>query len=239
MFDKLGYEVIDVSPIANILMKMREHSLAVFNCFSEFYYKKPVNTDEELVLFRQMSQKEQYQALKQLQFSPQIFRVAGDSFFPEVLKSKFGYKMPNLDLPPYMRCDIPINEQSLFRQHQDYSYNTGSSNSVTIWIPLQDTSISEGALLCSPGSHNNGVYENCNGIIHDRYEFDFEPVPVKFGQALLFDQKLVHKSGFNVSRNVRFSIILRFSDLGDLDYLKRGCPLNHEISTIKYAEATR
>lgn len=239
MFDKLGYEVIDVSEIADSLLKMRLHNFTVFNCFSEFHQGKFIKTDEELTQFRLDFQKLQYQALKQLQFSAQIFNVAGDPFFTGLLKSRYGFGIPSLDLPPYMRCDIPIKEQSLFRQHQDYSYNMGSSNSVTIWIPLQDTSISEGALLCAPGSHKYGVFENAKGIIPDRFEFDFESVPVKFGEALIFNQKLVHKSGVNTSDKVRFSVILRFSDLSDIEYLNRGCPLNHDVSTIAYADASR
>ncbi len=239
MFGKLGYEVIDVSAVYSSLVKLRLHNFNVFNHFSEFYRKKNIKTDEDLTQFRQDFQKEQYQALKQLQFSPQIFNVAGDPFFTDILKSKYGFRIPSLDLPPYMRCDIPIKQQSLFKQHQDYSFNIGSSNSVTIWIPLQDTSITEGALLCSPGSHKSGIFENAKGIIPDRFEFDFESVPVKLGEALIFNQKLVHKSGVNTSDNVRFSVTLRFSDLSDIDYLRRGCPLNHEVSTIAYADASR
>jgi len=235
MFNEYGMEVVDISQIQDFLIRLRKHSFDVFNQFSNFYTGKPVKSEYDLSDFRVNSQKEQWQALKHLQFSPPIFELAGHPFFCELLKSQYGFGLPNLDLPPYMRCDIPIKDQSLFKQHQDYSFNSGSSNSLSIWIPLQDTSISEGALLCSAGSHLKGVYENSNGIIDDRHIFDFKPVPVKLGEALILDQKLVHKSGVNVSDNIRFSVILRFSDLCDTDYLLRGCPINHEITTIKYA----
>jgi len=33
-----------------------------------------------------------------------------------------------------------------FPAHQDFVYNHGSLNSVTVWIPLQDVSIEMGAL---------------------------------------------------------------------------------------------
>jgi phytanoyl-CoA hydroxylase len=228
-------EVVDISQIQDLLIRLRKHSFDVFNQFSNFYIGKPVKSEDDLINFRTNSQKEQWQALKHLQFSAPIFELAGHPIFYGLLKSRYGFGLPGLDLPPFMRCDIPIKDQSLFNQHQDYSYNIGSSNSLSIWIPLQDTSVSEGALLCSAGSHLSGVYENSNGIINDRYVFDFKHVPVKFGEALILDQKLVHKSGVNVSGNIRFSVILRFSDLCDMDYLLRGCPINHEITTIKYA----
>lgn len=236
-FDNLGYEVVDVSEIKEDLAALRAHCFDVFDAFSMYYSGESTRTDKELVKYRQKSQSSQHQALKQLQFCPHIFKVAGNAIFSEILISSFGYQLPNLELPPYMRCDIPVKEQSLFKQHQDYSYNIGSENSITIWIPLQNVSIDEGALLCAPGSHKMGVLKNKNGIIDDALNFDFESVSVKFGEALIFNQKLVHKSGLNISNNVRFSVILRYSDLKDEDFLRRGCPINHEITTIKYAES--
>jgi len=234
-YELTGYELIDISSINEALIKLRAHCFKVFDSFSCFHSGKSVLNDNDLIQFRANYQIHQYQALKQLQFCPQLFTISGHEFFPNLLVSKYKFKLPNLELPPYMRCDIPIKEQSLFKQHQDYSYNIGSSNSVTIWIPLQDTNVNEGALLAAPNSHKNGVYENTNGIIDEIYKFDFIPVPVKFGQALIFDQKIVHKSGFNSSAITRFSVILRFSDLGDEGFLERGCPVNHEITTTKYA----
>jgi len=213
------------------LVRLRSHCFKVFNLISN----KPVSNDKDLIQFRINSQKNQFQALKQLQFSPPLFKVAGNPFFANFLISKHNFKIPNLELPPYLRCDIPIKEQSLFKQHQDYSYNNGSTNSVTIWIPLQDVNIDNGALLIASGTHKDGIYKNINGTIDDSFEFAFEAIPVKFGQAIIFDQKIVHKSGFNSSDIVRFSILLRYSDLADKDYLKRGFPLNHEIINKKFS----
>lgn len=237
MFNKLGYEVIDISQISDILVRLRKYSFDVFDHFSNEYAGKEIRSDEDLIDFRINDQKYQWLALKHLQFSQPLFELGGASIFSELLKSKFCMKRPNLELPPYMRCDIPVEDQSLFKQHQDYAFNLGSSNSLAIWIPLQDTSISEGALMCSEGSHLNGVYKNLNGIIDEKIRFEFKSVPVKFGEALVFDQKLVHKSGMNLSDVVRFSVILRFSDLCDREYLSRKCPINHEITTIEYANS--
>lgn len=172
--------------------------------------------------------------VKHLWGLPSLWAVAGDPLFLVLLK-QLGLEHPILEVPPLLRCDMPIQGQSIFQQHQDYPYNIGSANSVTIWIPLQDTTEQEGALLVAPGTHTQGIFPNSRGIITAEHDFEFESCPVKMGEVLIFDQKLVHQSGFNRSDRIRFSIQLRFSDLRCPEYASRGFPINHKITTDAYA----
>lgn len=196
-----------------------------------------VENDSQLITFRESHQKLQYQALKLLYNLPELFAIGGSPVISSYLMEELEFKLPILDLPPHIRCDMPIKGQSIFEQHQDYSYNLGSANSVTIWLPLQDTNVEHGALYVAQGTHLDGVYPNIKGVIDENYIFDFQQCPIALGEALIFDQKLVHKSGVNYSDQVRFSIQLRFTDLGCDSYAKSGYPINHKITTENYAQA--
>ena len=58
----------------------------------------------------------------------------------------------------------------------------------------------------------------------DKYfaESDFKSINVKLGQALIFSSYLVHKSGSNNSNQIRMSFNVRFNDLLNKEYIKRG-----------------
>ena len=59
-------------------------------------------------------------------------------------------------------------------------------------------------------------------IIKNNKKFKFTDVPLNFGEAVVFSQFLVHKSGYNLSDTVRFSVQLRLTDLAQKEYAKRG-----------------
>ena len=60
----------------------------------------------------------------------------------------------------------------------------------------------------------------------------FKNVDAKLGEVLLFSTFLVHKSGLNLTNNIRYSINIRFNDLYSQDYAERNYYLN-EISGLK------
>lgn len=228
-----GWAVKDISSIAAQLNELRIEIFETLSLFSVNAGGEVIKNDEDIINFRVMNQPLQFQAIKHLLFSQKLFSIAGNKIFSEILKLH-GFIHPNLELPPNLRCDIPIKEQSVFEQHQDYAYNIGSKNSVTVWIPLQDTTEEMGALQIAPESHLDGVYPNSKGIISEEFNFTFLSLPVNFSQALFFNQKVVHRSGINISNKVRFSIQLRFTDLGCQEYAKRGYPINHKVTTEEY-----
>lgn len=233
-YQKDGYFIAHVPQVLPQIEDLRAEIYEVFSTLSIASGGQPIKDDAGVIHFRTTNQPRQFQAVKQLWNAPKLFAVAGNSIFLSVLKD-IGFVQPIMELPPLLRCDIPIKEQSIFEQHQDYSYNIGSQNSVTIWIPLQDVEVESGALLVAPGTHLNGVYPNKKGIITADHKFDFQSCPVKLGEALVFNQKLVHQSGVNTSNKIRFSIQLRFSDLSCADYAGRGYPINHKVTTESYA----
>ena len=102
-----------------------------------------------------------------------------------------------------------------------------------MWIPLQDVSKENGTLKVVEKSHigkrlfktknvtrKNNVLKNApkDNVISDKYNFTFKDLTLKTGEVLVFDQFLVHKSGYNSSNFVRFSVGFRIHDLFEGDF---------------------
>jgi ectoine hydroxylase-related dioxygenase (phytanoyl-CoA dioxygenase family) len=209
----------------------------VFSFIRSQVSSKTVKKDEDVIDFYQENQKMQFQALKQCWNLPSIMAIGNNGQILNLVR-KLGIKHPLLQLPPLFRCDMPVEKQSIFHQHQDYTYNLGSLNSVTVWIPLADVGVDEGALKVVPGSHKAGIYPHKDGIITGSFAFEFVQYPMSFGDVLAFNQKLVHASGRNISQKIRFSIQIRYTDLECKDFISRGWPLNHSYTTEEFAKPT-
>jgi phytanoyl-CoA hydroxylase len=103
-------------------------------------------------------------------------------------------------------------------------------NGVTLWVPLQNTTKKNGALKVIPKSHKNYQIFNHSSLKSVKKnkldkcfeESDFKSINVKLGQALIFSNYLVHKSGNNSSNQIRMSFNVRFNDLLNKEYIKRG-----------------
>lgn len=228
-FEQSGYEIVQIPELLPLLTQLR---LEIFECISTIK-GKPVTSDLELVEFYKQDQPLQYISVRHARNCFSMLQLGGHRQIFDILKSKFGFQFPSHDVQPGLRCDMPVEDQRIFFQHQDYTHNIGSDNSVTVWIPLQDTNEEQGALLVAPGTHKQGAIDNIGGIIPAEQKFDLRPCPIKLGEALIFDQKLVHQSGRNISKDVRFSVQMRISDLGCNDYRSRGFAINNVPTNVR------
>ncbi len=106
-------------------------------------------------------------------------------------------------------CKTP-GPNSLLPTHQDWTVVDESKYaSLTIWMPLIDTNEQNGALRVLPGSHLfsrvlrsptlPGVFQQ---ISTELYEAMIS-LDVKAGEAIVFNQALIHASGPNMSENDR------------------------------------
>ena len=120
----------------------------------------------------------------------------------------------------------------------------GSLNLLIIWIPLINIFDEIGPLQVIPGSHKELLYgvkkdDWFMSIDNKRFsETEFVSLDMDFGDVLFFSGFLVHKSGLLKAENHRWSIQLRFNDLDDETYKKRGYPLtfSSERPTIDYIQ---
>jgi hypothetical protein len=98
--------------------------------------------------------------------------------------------------------------------HQDMtSLDENKYSPLSIWIPLHDVHEQNGALCLVPKSHRffspyRGIsFETPYGNITPDILPYLRPIPLKKGQALLFDPRLLHHSLPNMSSEPRIAIV--------------------------------
>ena len=106
--------------------------------------------------------------------------------------------------------------QAVIPPHQDWTFTDESKYaSYTVWIPMQDTTIENGTLCVIPGSHKifdhprSSPTPQSRSLIANHISTLFpyvQPVPLKAGQALIFDNRTVHASTPNVSDQPRLIV---------------------------------
>jgi ectoine hydroxylase-related dioxygenase (phytanoyl-CoA dioxygenase family) len=114
------------------------------------------------------------------------------------------------------RIDCPMVMRELALWHQDYFYVKGDAKTITAWIPLQDTSFSEGCLMVMPGSHTTGPILHDVNVLQKKYYpsnifgREVRYVEMKRGDVLFFHSCLLHSSGNNISDLIRYSVQARY-----------------------------
>ena len=107
--------------------------------------------------------------------------------------------------------------------HQDKSYWPGASSNpvITVWVPLVDADLENGCLHIMPRTHRQRLLswhretETGTGYLetdaeHLAAEHTPVPLPVKKGDAILFNDRCIHSSTPNRSNHVRWAIDLRY-----------------------------
>ena len=115
--------------------------------------------------------------------------------------------------------------------HNDIFYTIPGSKFWQIWIPLLNNATSEiGTLIVCPGSHKDGVGKqkiNIEVNYNNRYTMDqkylskYSPksIQLNLGDILIFDSRLIHKSGENISDKVRCTMLGAYHDATTRDFL--------------------
>ena len=114
--------------------------------------------------------------------------------------------------------------------HQDWRTGQGSLDSVVVWFPMVPAGEEIGALQVIPGSHTSGLMQaNTTGyagsISQELDEASYVQTSYEVGDVLLFSAFLVHRSGNNVTRTIRWSVQLRYNNLAEPTFIERGYPM--------------
>lgn len=150
------------------------------------------------------------------------------------LIKNFGIKKPNICTRPvtfinYEKTSKQQINHTVF-EHQDWRSMQGSINSIVLWIPLVEINKDLGALEVSPGSHLKGLIsrevENSFGRIPQEIceLLNFISIESKVGDCLIFSSFLIHRSGKNITDNIRYSCHFRYNDMLEDSYIDRGFP---------------
>ena len=226
--DNEGYILIKNFFDSNQIELFRKTFFKIFSNQTEHHLNYKINNDKDLINLYSKNKEfwvGSYDLLRYNCFINSLCALISES------SNLFGIKSPVFASKNVVRCDMPSDDKFKFASHQDFNFNFGSKNSVTAWVPFQDTGINDGCLKIVPGSHINGIYDHHDGnIIKD--DFEYIDCPMEQGDILVFSQFLVHKSGINSGNKVRFSLQTRFNDLDCEHFINN----KYEISKMEGSE---
>lgn len=107
--------------------------------------------------------------------------------------------------PPHPNSVMPIHQDWTVVEEKKY-------HSITFWIPLQDTTVENGAIKVLPTSHklcdalrSPALIDPIDGVRH-LAEPLMQTLEMKAGQAFIFTHALWHSSFSNLSQNPRIAV---------------------------------
>ncbi|XP_041352957.1 1-deoxypentalenic acid 11-beta-hydroxylase-like [Gigantopelta aegis] len=159
-------------------------------------------------------------AFQKLWSNPRLLNVIEQLIGPDIM----GHPVWNL------RTKTPNNEATIVPWHQDSGYLDTRSYGVLqvgAWIPLLDATEENGCMQIAAGGHKKGQvaqHKCCYGgtwyvmleeeemakTLGVNLEKDLTVCPVPYGGMLLFNNMLPHKSLPNKSKDIRWSLDLRW-----------------------------
>lgn len=109
----------------------------------------------------------------------------------------------------------PANGKGMLEPHQDWNIvDEEKYRSYNLWIPLVDVNVENGAVFVQNESHRKiktyrgpGIPSAFNGI-ESLVWTNLHPLPMKAGQALLYDHALIHGSPNNTTNMIRIGIVV-------------------------------
>lgn len=149
-----------------------------------------------------------------LMANPKVLDVVESLIGPEIFAN-----------PVYnARPKVPGVAAGIVPWHQDKSYWAGAKASpvITVWIPLVDATFENGCLHVIPRTHKRRLLSHRNeGYSGTGYtqlaerhikphHQEVVPLPLAAGGAILFNDRLIHSSTANLSKQVRWSVDLRY-----------------------------
>jgi len=232
-FQRDGYVIVKEFIAKDIVEEIMDDIKSVFKIKFESDNFRYENDDASLIEYYQTHQDGFVGCMREIQRLPSIYNFGTRKEVLEMLK-KIGLIKPVVSQEPI----VMLNNEKTSRRigdwktpsHQDWRSRQGSLNSVTCWIGLVDITQEVGPVEIIPGSHFNGLLptEKDDWYMHisEKHleEEDFVPVPINAGDAIIFSQLLIHRSGTNISNKMRYSLQYRYDDIAEKTFVDRNYP---------------
>ena len=237
--DEQGYCVVDGIE-AGAVAGLRSRFFEVWHAIASAHGWGEIRTDADVVRLYQTRKDIWIAAVEQFPYLPDLVGQSANPRLVELARLA-GVRSPAISgFGVALLVNMPEDDKRLYRAHQDITFIPGSLNSVTIWVPLQDSPAPLGPLEVVPGSHKLGLLET-NGVTDVKKnellkpfpDKAFIPVPIVAGQCILFSKFLVHRSGRNRTQDVRISLQFRYNDLASPEYQSRLLTFSHLDPTDK------
>tara|TARA_B100000989_G_C19525386_1_gene466555 strand:- start:2617 stop:3342 length:726 start_codon:yes stop_codon:yes gene_type:complete len=233
-----GFEIINLESKFNITL-LKKKIINIYSTASKMNGLGIIKTDYEIEKLYKMNKKIWISAYDQARMLPDIFNVINKKNIKLISKTS-KIKFPSLTSKPVIRVCMPNNiGTSRTNLHIDYPTHRGSANSITVWVPLQDTNLINGTLKIVPFSHKEKNYYGSikkSSVIRKEKIDDknLASISVKLGQAIVLSQFTAHTSGDNLSKKIRYSLDFRLNDLSDKLYAKRAYYINEKSYFKKF-----
>ncbi|MFN8356507.1 MAG: phytanoyl-CoA dioxygenase family protein [Spirosomataceae bacterium] len=169
---------------------------------------------------------------KNVQHSLGLYRLNTDPRLVNLLQT-LGIEKPIIGVKPAMQFNSRFLSKGgthwRLGAHQDWRSGQGSLDSMVVWFPMVPCDHDLGVLQVVPGSHTHGLMEatgvSYEGALQSDYADEaYIEENLYPGDILIFSALLVHRSGNNVSNNIRWSVQYRFNNLAEPTFIERGYP---------------
>jgi len=173
----------------------------------------------ELIEFFNDNKEEESKVYEKMLESSAVLKISQEKEIVDPIKNLLGQECGLFKHVPF-RIDIPFWTQELAYWHQDHQYVKGNTNTITAWIPFQDTNYIHGCLSIMPKSHLLGIVKHDlkigkKFVPSDIFNNEIHMVEMKKGDILLLHALLLHSSNLNVSDQIRYSIQPRYTKLNE------------------------
>ena len=186
--------------------------------------------------FRKKDKKRFSAMYDSLQISNELWKIAYDNKLYKIAEKFLNVKKDDLLVRGLsFRIDFPNDTRNSYGWHQDNAYdkyNLSSKNGAVLWIPLIDTNEKNGTLIIKPRSYQStfkcsrlyshgSKYKSKQILVMNKYlkKYKSKSINVKKNSALTTYSGTFHKSGINTSKQIRFTLIIRFNKLFSKDFL--------------------
>lgn len=143
------------------------------------------------------------------------FRKKTSDFIKEMVKPHVKNVLCNHKLLGGSFVVKPAHGKGILQAHQDWNLvDEGKNRSYNLWIPLVDVNKQNGAVFVLPESHTKQKNYRGPGIpsvfkaLEQQLWMYLTPLPMKAGEALLYDHALLHGSPANQTQYSRLGIVI-------------------------------
>ena len=235
-FDKTGFVLIK-----NFLTKSDKKAIfkAFYETASK-YLKLGINSSKinfnsttlhnKLINFRKKKPKEFGDMYDELNLNASLKSVFYSKKFIETFSKILKTKKELLIINGFtLRLDVPFDKRNVLDWHTDAPYYEQTDphyNAGVCWAALTDNSAENGTVKFIPGSNKSKVNTKklkftrrgkqggaaIKTQVSKKEEKKAKDLDIFFGDIGIFHMNLKHKSGKNISKKMRFTIICRFHD---------------------------
>lgn len=165
--------------------------------------------------------------------TPPFMRLISNRKIEAITKTLLGVGTDHALYGYTNRCLFapPSDERRTYGWHQEVFYTVPHGSFIQNWAPLvSDTTAANGTIEVAVGSHKEGIAKQSwndppsrvTQIIVDEAviaKYPQRKVEMRLGELLLFSGYLAHRSGVNITDQVRYSLVGMFHDVTHVPFV--------------------